>query len=178
MKTLITILVCLVSTATLSQSKSEVQESLDSILLQKIKNYRSEFYLPELINSDILKKSSQHHSTYMSTTRIVSHYQKMNLVSMKSIYSPRKRIAYFANDIITNDNQYGEIVLAVKSASDNLQETADLILSTIIESENLSVLRNTEARYIGLTTVKRKNYYYTTINFAIGYNNIIALVDL
>ena len=152
-------------------------DRVDAVLVKKIEEYRMINHLPGLMFSKVLQKASEHHALYMAKTRIVSHFQQMELVSMKSLYSPRKRIAYFANNMITEDNHYAEIVIGLKLKENDPVKLAEYIWKKLINSENRVILDDCNARYFGLTTVIENNYCYLTIKFGLGYDNIVALLE-
>ena len=171
----IIILLCLAGSAFAQKQKLSPQPQLDFLIKERIDKIRQQRNLTSLLESEVLRLSSQHHSYYMATTEIVSHYQTMNLVSMSSIYSPRKRVDYFSNDQLSDEIVFSEIVVGIKSNSDNLNTLADEFMSAIINSENILILINRQVDYLGLCTVKRKNRYYLTISFAIESDNVLAL---
>lgn len=174
-KLMIIILLCLACSAFAQKQKLSPQPHLDFLIKERIDEFRQQRNLTSLPESEVLRLSSQHHSYYMATTEIVSHYQTMNLVSMSSIYSPRKRVDHFSTDQISEDIVFSEIVVGIKSTSDNLNTLADEFMSAIVNSENVLILINKQVDYLGLSTVKRKNRYYLTISFAIENDDVLAL---
>lgn len=153
-------------------------EKMNHALFDKIQQYRTIVNLPSIEENDILNQAANHHTTYMRRSTIVSHYQEMNLPHFKNIHSPKERIKHFAGDLFEEQNKYAEICLGVtiKNAK-TYQELAEKITESIIESENFALLHNGEARHIGLDVQRKKNMYFITINFGMGYNNIIAFKD-
>ena len=145
---------------------------------EQLHEYRSTVNLPVIQENRILTEAAAHHTEYMYRTTIVSHYQEMNLPHFKNIYSPKERIKYFAKDLFEEQNKYAEICLGltIKNAT-SYQEVAEKITESIVNSENFAILHNGEARHIGLDVQKKKNMYFVTINFGMGYNNIIAFKD-
>ncbi|MGK7397543.1 MAG: hypothetical protein ACNS62_23395 [Candidatus Cyclobacteriaceae bacterium M3_2C_046] len=169
------------STCAYSQADqaSEINlQVIDSILMNKVQDHRLINQLPDFFESEILNHAAIHHSEYMAKTAIVSHFQKMPLISFNRLYSPKERIAHFANNELGQDNYYGEICFGIrmKNAKSN-EAIAEKLFQVILESENEQAVLNPECRYIGLSVQSSKKTYYTTINFALGYNNIIALLS-
>lgn len=154
------------------------EEKMNFALLEQVNQYRTLVNLPVIEENNILTEAANHHSTYMKRSTIVSHYQEMNLPHFKNIYSPKERIKYFAKDLFEEQNKYAEICLGltIKNAT-SYQEVAEKITESILNSENFAILHNGEARHIGLDVQKKKNMYFVTINFGMGYNNIIAFKD-
>lgn len=171
----IIILLCIACSAFAQKQKLITQPELDNIIKEKIDDFRQQRNLTTLVESEVLRLSSQHHSYYMATTQIVSHYQTMNLVSMSSIYSPRKRIDHFSASQVSDDINFSEIVVGIKSNNHDLQVLADEFMSAIMNSENILILLNKQVKNVGLSTVKRKNRYYLTLSFALENDNILAL---
>ena len=158
-------------------NQGTLQPVVDELLKEMINDYRIERQLGSLIESEVLNKSSEHHSLYMATTRIVSHYQTMNLVSMSSIYSPRKRVDFFSRQNLPDGMNFSEVVVGVKSGKKSPQELATELFESILSSQNRLPLTYIHASYMGLSTVKRKNEVYLTIKFGIDSNHVLTILD-
>ena len=170
------VIILLIPTVILANEISHIN-LIDNLLIKRINEYREAGNLPVLKSSKVLQKASQHHAFYMAKTKIVSHFQQMELASMRSIYSPRKRIAYFANNVITKDNHYAEIVIGINVKNKDPYKIADRIWKQMISSDNRVLLDDGNVHYYGLTTIKKGNDYFLTIKFGLGYDNIVALLE-
>lgn len=177
-KLTILILLFLVISPSIAQKNSLIpQPAIDDLIKFKIDSFRKQRNLGSLIESEVLRLSSQHHSYYMATTQIVSHYQTMNLVSMSSIYSPRKRVDYFSNKQVPDDINFLEVVVGIKSKARDNNHLADELMHSILNSENLLALINRNVNYLGLSTIKRNNRYFLTIKFAIESNEVFTALE-
>jgi hypothetical protein len=170
-KITLTIILCTALCAAQGQNrKIEAQHMVDSLLELKIDNFRIGKNLGQLIYSEVLGKSSRHHSYYMATTKIVSHYQTMNLVSMPSIYSPKKRIEFFDSNDLPYGTSFSEVVVGISSKNKNPEEIANSLFKAMTNSENILTILDERVNYVGLSTVKRKNHYFLTVKFGMESN--------
>ncbi len=173
------ILISLLSCASIFAQKDKLTPKLaiDALLKDKIDNFRLDKSMNSLIDSEVLRLSSQHHSYYMATTQIVSHYQTMNLVSMSSIYSPRKRVNYFSSEQLPEDFRFSEIVVGIKCKSEKASVVASELMKTIMKTENFLLLIDKKLNCVGLSTIKRNDRYYLTIKFGVENNNVFTVLD-
>lgn len=153
------------------------QPAIDALLKDKIDNFRLDKNLNTIINSEVLRLSSQHHSYYMATTKIVSHYQTMNLVSMSSIYSPRKRVNHFSSHQLPEEVKFSEIVIGIKCKTEKASVVAGELMNTILNSENFLLLIDKKLNSAGISTIKRNNRYYLTIKFGVKSNQAFTILE-
>jgi len=146
-------------------------EAIDSLLLEKIQNYREANNIKTLQVCAVLNASSSHHSYYMSQSLIVSHEEKMDLPLFHNLNSPRERINFYVNDAVPNDNNYAEICLGIKLKKSDLEETAEKIFNEILNSDNKILLDSESSHYIGLSVKSRKNRYFATLNLGMEKNS-------
>ncbi|MGK7397542.1 MAG: CAP domain-containing protein [Candidatus Cyclobacteriaceae bacterium M3_2C_046] len=151
---------------------------VNQLLFQKINELRDQQNLAPVISNIVLEQASQHHASYMSQSTIVSHYQEMNLVKQITLFGPRDRIDYFAQNIDLTHNVYAEICLGIRLKKvANHQILAEKLFEELVKSENHALLINPQAQYLGTSVEPRKNTYYLAINIGMGYNNSIALLE-
>jgi len=175
---LILFLSCNLSYAQNISSDNYDRKQMNKALSQEILEFRNAVNLPEIEINDVLKLAANHHTTYMTRSTIVSHYQEMNLPRFNNINTPKERIKYFAGDLFEEQNKYAEICLGISvKAAASYQEIAESIIKNIIDSENLALLHNGEVRHMGVDVQNKKNMYFVTIKMGMGYNNIIAFKD-
>lgn len=170
------VLVNLTSAQEINQSAIDYQ-LLDDLLQKEIAIYRDNHNLPTISPNEVLIQAARHHSEYMSRSRMVSHYQPMNLPFFNNLNTPRERVEFFSGSKVSQQNRYSEVCLGIKLKNvDSYQQLAQKIFADILASENKQLLDSREARYIGLSVRNTKHTYYTTIKLGMGYDNIVALL--
>ena len=181
MRFLLTLISLFVLNITFAQSVdvSGVNHTLlDSLLKNRINEYRIDEGLSKMYANTILDEAADHHSKYMARATIVSHFQEMTLPGFYHLHSPKDRIMFFSDNTISNNNHYSEIVMGIKLKNvSTYHKLADALFKAIINSENKAILNSEEACYIGLSVNNKKHTYFTTIKIGMGYNNIVALLE-
>jgi uncharacterized protein YkwD len=152
------------------------QSTLETSVLKELNHYRDSLGLKPVVYSAEITKAAKHHTQWMASANVCTHYETSDVPGIKTLKSPDDRGNYYG--LLKAVNSYEEICSQVKAFSGNFftaTKKSDAVLGKdiiIIFSESsehnkslLTPISPGTVVSVGISVIIKGEIAYTTIYF-------------